>query len=262
MTNERDYNKRTDETVPFFPPGALDQTMVNQTVDLSGTMDLSGQPLTQQMPPLDRTAFYTDDREADAPTMVGGPLAPTYNIAEARGTDEIRPLGPGEYRHFGPGVPGAAAVGAVGAGAAWRGEVPVAEPKRKRRKGGWLLATIVLIVVLAILAWWYKFGAPIKVTAATAHAQTASVTCGQTETIIGTLTTNGDAGTVTYQWTRSDGTQSAQLQQHFAKGEHSANVSLLWTFSGQGTVNATATLNVISPSSTTAATSFTYSCKS
>ena len=130
----------------------------------------------------------------------------------------------------------------------------------RRALRGWLLPIIVLIAVLAILAW-FNLGKPIAVTGATARAQSSALTCGETATITGTLQTNGEPGTVTYQWTRSDGTKSAELEQHFVKGTRQADVSLLWSFSGQGSVQATATLDVLSPNAASASTEFSYTCK-
>jgi hypothetical protein len=206
-------------------------------------------------------------------TVLGGPLAPTVAVGPAvvwapyepvpeEGAEPLGELSPGEYLHFGPGVP-APSVSTTGhAGEIWRGDVPAAEEPRRRRwlLGGWLLPIIVLIVVLAILAWM-RFGHPIAVTGAQAHAQSTTIGCGDTATITGTLQTNGEAGTVSYQWQRSDGTQSAVLQQRFAKGTHQVNVALLWTFSGDGNIHATATLDVLTPNAVSASTSFTYTCE-
>jgi hypothetical protein len=219
------------------------------------------QRLDQQRP--DQTMLYTDDGHAHAPTVVGGALAPTVNLAEVRGTDEIAPLGPGEYRHFGPGIPAPPTNRVPSqAAAVWHGEPPTAAEPRRRRAllGGWLLPILVLIVVLAVL-YWFRMGTPVSVTGATARAQPSAVSCGDTATVIGTMQTNGGSGTVSYQWKRSDGTESAVLQQHFAKGTHQTSVTLLWTFSGRGSVQATATLDVLTPNVASASTTFSYACK-
>jgi hypothetical protein len=50
------------------------------------------------------------------------------------------------------------------------------------------------------------------------------------------------------------------LEQQVAKGAHQVDVSLLWTFNGAGSVQATATLDVLSPTTVTAATTFDYTC--
>ena len=244
------------------------------TVPLSAsdlTVNLDATLLTRQLAEqtqVDQTLLYTVSGteaapapdQADAPTELGGPLAPTAQVAQALPAAPA-PLGPGEFLHFGPGVPAPSTTGTGQAGAIWRGEAaPPAEPERRRFRRGWLLPILVLIIVLAILAW-LRLSTPIAVTGATARAQLASVTCGATETIIGNLETNGEPGTVTYVWKRSDGTESADLQQHFTKGMKQATVSLMWTFSGQGSLQATATLVVLSSGTASASTTFGYLCK-
>jgi hypothetical protein len=63
-----------------------------------------------------------------------------------------------------------------------------------------------------------------------------------------------------HRWKRSDGTVSADLEQRVAKGTKQVDVVLLWAFNGQGTTQATATLDVFSPGAPTAATTFRYVC--
>lgn len=172
------------------------------------------------------------------------------------------PVGHGELLRFGPGVPGAAPVG-IGdqAAAIWRGEAAgFDEASRRRAWVPWLLPLLVLIAVLAILLW-QRTGSPITVGGATVRADAPSLTCDDTATITGTLRTNGERGTITYRWRRSDGTISGDLQQQVAKGTNQIDVVLLWAFHGQGTLQATATLEVISPSPASSSTSFAYSCK-
>jgi hypothetical protein len=211
------------------------------------------QPLAQAQPP---------QPQAQAQPGAFAAPTPTLRFDEIQAVGDDQPLNPGEYRHFGPGVP--AQPGAQSrAATVWRGESPPApqgRPKRRRAFAGWLLALAVFGIVLGILAWFYYFGAPVKVTGATVKGPGSTVACGQTATITGTLQTNGDTGTVTYQWKRSDGTQSNVLTQHFNKGTHQASVVLLWTFNGQGSLKATATLDVISPDPTSSAATFDYAC--
>jgi len=259
------------QQTPLRAPKPLAQVAVDQTV-------LDPAPLDQTMAlpiarPVQAQEPAPSPEQAHIATVLGGPLAPTVAVGPAvvwapyapvpdEGAEPLRELSPGEYLHFGPGVPVPSVSSTGQAGAIWRGDVaPEAEPRRRRwLLRGWLLPIIVLIVVLAILAWM-RFGHPIAVTGAQARAQSTTIGCGDTATITGTLQTNGEAGTVSYQWQRSDGTQSAVLQQRFAKGTHQVNVALLWTFSGDGNIHATATLDVLSPNAVSASTSFTYTCE-
>ncbi|HEV2634084.1 MAG TPA: hypothetical protein VGX23_02985 [Actinocrinis sp.] len=198
----------------------------------------------------------------------GGP-APTLRFDQfpENPAPEPQPQTPdGEYRHFGPGVPGAAGAAPNQAAAVWRGEgaaaaPPPPKPKRRRAFAGWLLALAVLGIVLGILGYFYYFGTPVKVTGATVKGPTTTVGCGQTATVTGTIQTNGDTGSVTYEWIRSDDTGTPDvLTQHFNKGTHQANVTLLWTLKGSGTLKATATLKILTPQQLQSATSFTYTC--
>jgi hypothetical protein len=176
-------------------------------------------------------------------------------------TDGIQPLGPGEVLRFGPGVPVPAASGPDHVAAVWHGVARPAEPDRRpHRLRRWILPFLVLVAVLALLAW-FRLGKPLAVTGATVHTSAVPVSCSGTATVTGTLQTNGAAGTVTYRWKRSDGTVSNDLQQQVAKGTNTVDVVLLWSFNGPGTVQATATLDVLSPSPVTAATTFSYVCK-
>ncbi|GGR65967.1 hypothetical protein GCM10010269_00660 [Streptomyces humidus] len=136
-------------------------------------------------------------------------------------------------------------------------------PRRRRQRrgvlGGWLLPAVVLIAVLAYLAW-QRHAPALAVTGATVHTDSAGPACDGTATVVGTLHTNGRAGTVSYRWKRSDGTVSGVLRQQVAKDAHRTDVALRWTFDGHGTVRATATLEVLSPDPADASATFTYAC--
>ena len=79
--------------------------------------------------------------------------------------------------------------------------------------------------------------------------------------VVGTIVTNGNGGTVTYQWTRSDGTTSPVQTVQVTSGRKSEQVFLHWTIRGPGSTQAKATLRVLSPSVKAASTSFPYSCR-
>jgi hypothetical protein len=88
----------------------------------------------------------------------------------------------------------------------------------------------------------------------------ANVTCGQTERLSAVIATNGGSGKLTYQWVRSDGTTSEVLTQNMNKGEHQTTVALLWNFDGYGTLDATATLHILSPGNASGSAAFRYTC--
>lgn len=171
-----------------------------------------------------------------------------------------------QYVRFGPGVP--TPPEADRAGAIWRGELAPqdgpedAELAARRRNQRWIMPLTVLILVIAIVIYFLfgRDGSGVAVTGVGVSGSTSSVACGQSERLTGTFSTNGEAGTITYQWLRSDGTRSGQLRQAVEHGTRRVTVTLDWTFQGHGTLQATAILRVLSPGDATASASFTYLC--
>ncbi|MFF2043394.1 hypothetical protein ACFVVX_23530 [Kitasatospora sp. NPDC058170] len=181
-----------------------------------------------------------------ATTRAPGP-APAADPAE-------KPFAPGELRRFGPGVPPQAA-------AVWHGAaVPDAQqPRRPRRMRRWLVPIAVLLAVLAFLYW--RFTTPaLAVTGVGVTTDPAGPGCGGTALITAAVETNGGAGTIRYRWLRSDGTTSDEIAQEVRSGTHRTDLVLRWSFEGQGSLQATATLDLLSPGPRTAAASFAYHC--
>ncbi|WP_243761736.1 hypothetical protein [Streptomyces sp. YIM 98790] len=167
-----------------------------------------------------------------------------------------------EVLRFGPGPPGAAEDPSHGTAAGiWRGETP---PGGTRPAGRlrWLrrygLAVVVLIAVAAFLLW-DRTGPGLEITAVSARTDATSA-CDSTADVVGVVRTNGRPGTLTYQWSRSDGTSSGVLKERVTRGQTEVLLHLLWTFQGEGTVTATAQLRITEPSTHTASVSFTYTC--
>ncbi|MFC9324386.1 hypothetical protein [Kitasatospora sp. NPDC057015] len=187
-------------------------------------------------------------RRLDAPAPAGHPAAP---VPPPVTPEDERPLADGELRRFGPGVPAAAA-------AVWHGEVEPGRPVRRKRRRGLLLLAL-LLALLALFAWrWYA--PPLAVTGVTVATDPAGPPCGGAAVVTATARTNGHAGTVRYRWVRSDGSSSGELAQSVPAGTRQADLVLRWTFDGHGTMQATATVEILSPGQHTAAASFTYSC--
>lgn len=200
-------------------------------------------------------------------TPLAPPTQPLPGLDMAHPTVNLAAPAPGELLRFGPGVPVPATILDLGqAAAVWRGEnQPVAgggnddTRRRRRRLISWLLPLLVLIAVLAILLWQHS-GSALVVTDASVQAASPSLTCDGTATVTATMHTNGAEGTITYRWHRSDGTVSDVLRQQTTKGSTDVHVVLLWSFHGRGTVHATATLEVLSPSGLSESASFEYLC--
>jgi hypothetical protein len=224
----------------------------------------------------------TGNESQDQPQHWTAPTAPTMPMVQtAPLTPQTLPMpgsqaanqatinlgGPaaGELLRFGPGVPVPAATTDLSQAAAiWRGEAqPTDDDAARRRRRGrlmsWLLPILVLLAVLAILLW-QRSGSSLTVTDAAVRATSQSLACDGTATITATIHTNGANGTITYRWRRSDGTESDILRQQTTKGPTDVHVVLLWSFHGHGSLNATATLEVLSPSQLSASATFAYSC--
>ncbi|MFI2350789.1 hypothetical protein ACH492_27905 [Streptomyces sp. NPDC019443] len=157
--------------------------------------------------------------------------------------------------------------------AVWRSTVPAhpgapytdgARRRHRRRRGplrGWLpTAVAAALAAVALLAWQWA-DEPLTVTGATARPNSAGIGCDSTVTVLGTLRTNGEGGTVSYRWRRSDGAVTGPLRQRISRGIRLTDVTLRWTFHGPGTVKATAVLEVLSPNRADAAATFTYTCR-
>jgi hypothetical protein len=169
---------------------------------------------------------------------------------------------PDTVLRFGPGVPSTQATAIWTGGATPAAGTPPAVPPSARRRPVWLrrygLAAVVLAGVAAFLLW-QRSGPPLEITAVSASAEVPQG-CDATTEITAVVRTNGRPGTLTYQWNRSDGTSSGVLEERLARGQREARLTLLWTFHGQGTTDATAELRITTPSTHTASAAFTYTC--
>ena len=176
----------------------------------------------------------------------------------------------GEVLRFGPGVTAAALRRGGGTSTTaemiWHGTLAgaggVAPPPPRRRLRAlsrYALAAVVLLAVLAHLGW-QRFGPAVSVHRVTVTAPRETLGCDATADVVAVLATDGRPGTITYRWERSDGTASGSLREEVTRGQKEARLHLLWTFHGQGSHAATATLVIDSPAGSTAAGTFRYRC--
>ncbi|MGD9530151.1 serine/threonine-protein kinase [Pseudonocardia sp.] len=120
---------------------------------------------------------------------------------------------------------------------------------------------VTALAAAALLAFAYlRDPTPLQVAGASVAATEPGRACDVTVDVVGSVRTNGRAGEITYTWSRSDGETTAMLTEPVAAGQTSVDVHLLWTLTGRGRHDATATLRVIEPTPTEAAGSFTYDC--
>ncbi|MEV5408710.1 hypothetical protein AB0K60_07715 [Thermopolyspora sp. NPDC052614] len=124
-------------------------------------------------------------------------------------------------------------------------------PRRRNqgRRAAVSAAVLALILTGAVLAWLLipRGGlTPLAVTKVDVRGP-KTLTCDKTARIIAVITTNGEAGSVRYQWRQSDGRVNKEQVQTVASGQTSTRVPLLWNVSGPGNRRFTATLRVLSP---------------
>ncbi|MFM9594202.1 hypothetical protein ACKI1J_19850 [Streptomyces scabiei] len=134
--------------------------------------------------------------------------------------------------------------------------VPVPRRRRLRRHA---LPALVLLCVLALLAW-QRLGPSVQVRTVAATVEPKVLGCDGTADIVGLVRTNGRPGTLTYRWTRSDGTSSGVLREVLVRDQRQARLHLLWTFQGKGRQEARAQLRILSPSRRTVSVPVTYAC--
>jgi hypothetical protein len=124
-----------------------------------------------------------------------------------------------------------------------------------------VLALLLLLgAVLAYLLLWRSD--PLVLTGAeVAPAAPPGQACNVTVDVVGTIHTNGQAGTIQYRWLRSDGESTGPLTQTAEVGKPVVQVHLLWALSGKGRYPASATLEISQPRPLNTAGGFTYSCR-
>jgi hypothetical protein len=164
----------------------------------------------------------------------------------------VPPPQPVELLRFGPGVPAVIAAAPVAAAE------PAPPPRRLRRSRA---LNIALTVALAVAVAWLLWPAgPLHVRNVSLRATPSVVTCEQTANVVATVRTDGNPGRLHYRWTRNDGVGSGTLVQSLAKGQHSVNLRLTWSFHGPGTYNARATVQLLSAGNPNATVNFRYTC--
>jgi hypothetical protein len=193
-------------------------------------------------------------KQGAASAPVGGTQLGERTAGHASGTQLGERVSGAVVTRLGPGV-------SAGQVPAWTAPSGTRPPRRRWRR---MLRLLVLAAVLvAGLVWWLdRSGDDLAVAGVkVAPADEPGYACGLTVDVVGTIATNGEAGTVRYQWLRSDGETSAVLEQAVADGERQAEVHLMWTFTGAGRYPATATLKILDPTPTKAVGGFTYHCR-
>lgn len=147
---------------------------------------------------------------------------------------------------------------------------PPAPTGRRARKRSWRRIVAFGVVSLAVLAagafgmrWFMDQQGSLKVdkVGISVRPATATIGCpGGTFSFRGSIDTRGGKGSVTYQWTRPNGTSEPARTVAVGKGRHTTPTTLSFTASGAAVFKGVATLHVLKPVTKSAAQKFTYAC--
>jgi hypothetical protein len=188
------------------------------------------------------------------PTEVAAPVAPPAAGPSGQNQDIVR---------YGPGVPATPPPGRaeLTAERAWHGTGPARPPSRRRerwRRLAGLALTIAFLVASAVVLYLRFHHPPFHVTAVAITHQARN---GCVVEVTGRISTNGSAGTVSYQWLFRSGQQSPRpLDQSVAAGERAVYVTVTLEGSGQGSASPEVTLQVLGPDPRAASDVAVISC--
>jgi hypothetical protein len=193
----------------------------------------------------------------------GARHAPTQAAYSHPVTDVVypQPLA-GEVVRYGPGIPEPVApAGQAGvlAEQIWRTGRPPAPPRRQRRlrRLAGSALTVILLAASGVVLYLRFHHPPFHVTGVAISRQART---GCTVDVTGRITTNGSAGTVSYQWLFQPSTQPQPLSQSVSAGQHALDVTIALDGNGHGTTTQTVTLQVLRPDLRSASSAVTVSC--
>ncbi|MEV4456240.1 hypothetical protein [Microbispora sp. NPDC049633] len=200
--------------------------------------------------------------------VAGSPGGEAVTLLDLSGTVDD----PGDVMmRFGPGVPTettAAQIWRSGqtAAAVTATQAREAAPRRRRRRStAWAGTALLAILIAAVILWLRQPpAASLAVSEVDVKAPKKTVRCDGRADFTGVVTTNGEAGTIRYLWIRSDDRKPLEQEQRISSGDTSVNLPLHWKVTGSGSFKGTATLRVLSPTTTGKPiqdkASFTYKC--
>lgn len=211
-------------------------------------------------PAQDARPVLPTEVEPPYPPAHAGPAYPPTRT----GSGEPAMTGPApEFTRYGPGVP--ATPPSAGAGQTaeriWRtGRHDMPSRRRPRRWRGPASAalTVILLAASGVVLYLRLHHAPFHVTGVEITQRTQSG-CGVDVT--GQISTNGAAGTVTYQWVIRPDQQAPQpLTQSVVAGQDQVDVTVAVQGSGHGSASRGVTLQVLGPDLRTTSTSVDLRC--
>ncbi len=164
-----------------------------------------------------------------------------------------------EVVRYGPGVPPSQA--GVSAEQVWRtGRMPEPprRPVRRLRRLAGTAVTVILLAAAGVLLFLRFYHPAFKVTGASIIE---SVQNGCTVNVTGRITTNGAAGTISYQWVFTPQHSAPQpLSQSVVSGQHASYVTVSIQGQGHGSATQKVTLQVLGPNQETGSRVVKISC--
>lgn len=154
-------------------------------------------------------------------------------------------------------------------------DLPVFRPRRRRRRRTIAIAAVAVVIVAGATYGVSRLdrgptggaepeGPSLTVLDATVTLEpvAAVLHCPQGRAVYSaSVTTNGAAGTLYYQWTRPDASKGEVSAVDLSEGQRSITTSLEFTFTGQGNARGVATLEVVAPNQLSAsAPNVVYVC--
>lgn len=196
-----------------------------------------------------------------APVTQGRRADPTNRSPYPASGDPL-PAPPAEDLRFGPGVPAtpAAAEASLTAERIWRTGRPPEAPRRRARLRPLFgsVLTLILLAAAGVVLYLRFHHEPFAVTGVAITQQTPNG-CGADVT--GRITTNGSAGTVSYQWLFRPSRQAPQpLGQTVIAGQRAVYVTVAIEGQGHGSASENVTLQVLGPDPRSFSTVVPVSC--
>ena len=222
------------------------------------------------LPAEDARPYLPTEMDRPYPSTHAGPgepavAGPSYTPTHARPANQPSQAGRAdpapEYMRYSPGVPATPPTGAAQtAERIWRTgrlDEPPRRPRRWRGLAGAAL-TVILLATSAVVLYLRFHHAPFQVTGVAITQRTQSG-CGVNVT--GEISTNGAAGTVSYQWLFRPDQQAPQpLSQSVIAGQDAVDVTVAVQGSGHGSGSRAVTLQILGPDRRAVSTSVVLRC--
>jgi serine/threonine protein kinase len=209
-------------------------------------------------PEAGRSTVLTPERiaELSGPATAGAPPWELESPPRREPTPPPVPAQPGPPLWSAP----QSAAGRGGGTPEWPAARPPGHPRPRPAWRGVVSTLITAAIVASVGAYlWEREHQTLKITNVQVTAANPSVGCDGTANIIGTITTNGHGGTISYQWVENDKARGTLVADD-ASGSDKVQVPLKWAFHGKGTGQAVAELRVLDPQQYEASLTIPYSC--